>query len=235
MYNMSSDYVGPFRDGVEDLTGANFLFLQGAAGNINEKSRISEENRTTDYRAYGAIMADYTVQCLKNNMTEVSSDTLRVQTSTIYGEINKLDTNLYYLAKSVDSVFKTTGDATSAMALATDGSIQSVYHASAVVKNYDRTTETDGKMDLTAVVIGDSFAFVTFPGEAYDSISVRVEDNSPYSTTMFIGYCNGHVGYVPDEYAFEYGCYETDITRFVMGTDVEIVDAYNKLLNSISA
>lgn len=234
IYNLSSDFVGPFGEAVEDLTGAGFLFLQGAAGNINEKSRIASENRTTDHRTYGAIMADYTVQCLENNMTEVTTDQIRVKQNTVYGDIAKISTELYYAAKEVYSVFQVTGDATQAMTMDRNGLLQSAYHASAVTKNYKRTKEVDGAMELTAVSIGDSFAFVTFPGEAYDTISERVEEASPYDFTMFVGYCNGHIGYLPDEAAFEYGCYEVDITRFERGTDSMVVEAYLELLTAIA-
>lgn len=234
IYNLSSDYVGTFRDSVESMTGADFLFLQGAAGNINEKSRISGENRTSDYRVYGAILGDYTVQCLENNMTEVTTDQICVQNRDFYGDIISIDVNLYYVAQSVNSVFTATGNATQAMALAGDSGIQSVYHASALTKNYNRTKERDGLMTFTAVSIGDVFAFVTFPGEAFDTISERVEEASPFDMTMFVGYCNGHVGYLPDEEAWSYGCYETDITRFVKGTDTQVVDIYTQMLNELA-
>ena len=86
---------------------------------------------------------------------------------------------------------------------------------------------------MNAVSIGDSFAFVTFPGELFDTISVGVEEGSPYETTMLIGYSNGHIGYLPSAYAFEYTCYETDITRFAEGTGEIVRDQYISMLESL--
>ncbi len=232
-YDMSSDYIGPFREAVEDQTGAHFLFLQGAAGNVNEKSRIATENRTTDHRVYGAILADYTLECLEGNMKQVSTDRIGVSVNTIYCDINKASDHLYYYAKEVNTVFQATGDQTAAMEYGESYGIHSVYHASATVANHSRTKEVDGKMLLTAVSVGDDFAFVTFPGEAYDTISVRTEEGSPYGMTMFIGYCNHHIGYIPNDQAFSYGCYETDITRFVQGTDSVVVDQYIAMLEEL--
>ena len=86
---------------------------------------------------------------------------------------------------------------------------------------------------MIAVCIGDEFAFVTFPGELFDTISVGIEEGSPYPTTMLIGYSTGHIGYLPSAYAFEYTSYETDITRFVEGTGEIVRDEYIRMLSEI--
>ena len=86
---------------------------------------------------------------------------------------------------------------------------------------------------MNTVAIGDSFAFVTFPGELFDTISVGVEEGSPYETTMLIGYSKGHIGYLPSAYAFEYTSYETDITRFAEGTGEIVRDQYIAMLEGL--
>ena len=90
-------------------------------------------------------------------------------------------------------------------------------------------------MILNAVSIGDDLAFVTFPGEMYDSISVRMEENSPFKTTLMLGYCHHHIGYLPSAVAYKYTSYETDITRFQAGTGEEVADTYVKMLKELKA
>lgn len=235
VFNLSSDYIGPFRQAFEDQTGALFIYYQGAAGNVNEKSRISQENSTTDYRVYGALLADYAMEALDNNMTEVEPGTVEVAVTDVYGDINKTMNAYYYEAKGVQVVWSETNNFSQAVAAGTSGVIRSPYHANAIVANYSRTKEKDGKMELTGIAIGDYLAFVTFPGEAFDTISEYVEENSPYSMTLFIGYANHHIGYLPNRYAFSYTSYETDITRFVEGTDEIVQSAYVELLEGLAA
>ena len=105
--------------------------------------------------------------------------------------------------------------------------------ADAIVANYSRTTEKDGKLIMNAVSIGDSFAFVTFPGELFDSLSVRMEDGSPFKTTMLLGYCYHHLNYLPSMAAFKYGSYEVDVTRFQCGMGETVADTYHQMLKEL--
>ena len=111
--------------------------------------------------------------------------------------------------------------------------IRSVYHAGAIKWNSLRNKEEDGWMVLNAVSIGEDFAFVTFPGEMFDSISVRMEENSPYPATMMLGYCCHHIGYLPSAVAYKYTSYETDITRFAPGTGEQVADAQVAMLREL--
>ena len=88
-------------------------------------------------------------------------------------------------------------------------------------------------MIISAISIGDEIGFVTFPGEAYDTISQYVEENSPYEFTVFLGYAVQHLGYLPNEAAWEYGSYEADITRWEKGFDRILQDQYITMLNEL--
>ena len=234
-YRLSSDYVGRYRTAFEDQTGASFLFLQGAAGNVNESSRITGEGQTKDYRVYGAIMAQYTIDCMAENMIKVEDGIIRSDVTEYYGDINKTHDHLIAQAREVQAVWTSTADRNLTMQLAEPYGIRSPYHANAIVANFSRTKENDGRMELTAISIGDHLAFVTFPGEAFDTISQHVEEGSPYDMTMFIGYANHHIGYLPGEIAYTYSSYETDITRFVQGTDAQVEQVYLDMLNGLKA
>ena len=99
-------------------------------------------------------------------------------------------------------------------------------------RHYTRTEE-ECKMLISAISIGDTIGFVTFPGEAYDTIAEAVEERSPYDFNIFLGYAVQHLGYLPNEAAWEYGCYEVDITRWAKGFDRVLEDQYITMLEEL--
>lgn len=232
-YVLSSDYPGAFREALEKQTGCEAVYLQGACGNVNSSTRLEKERRASDVRTHGALLAGYAIEGLENNMTEIKTGQIETMQFDYYGEINHTFDSLYIPAQTVSAVWNSTHSYDEARPYMTPYGIRSVYHANAIVANYSRTKEVDGRLTMNAVCIGDEFAFVTFPGELFDTISVGVEEGSPYPTTMLIGYSSGHIGYLPSAYAFEYTSYETDITRFQEGTGEIVRDEYIRMLNEL--
>ena len=128
-------------------------------------------------------------------------------------------------------VWQATYDSNQTMAVAEPYGIRSPYHADAIVSNYNLPeTQT---ITLNAVRIGNELSFVTFPGEYFDMNSVYIEENSPFDTTLFLGYCNDHYGYMPAKLAYEYTSYETDITRFAENTAEEVREVYVQTLTNL--
>ena len=62
---------------------------------------------------------------------------------------------------------------------------------------------------MWAVRMGES-GLATAPGEIFVQIGRAVKDGSPLPHTMFLGYTNGHIGYVPVPEAYPHGGYEVD-------------------------
>lgn len=232
-YVLSSDYPGAFREALEKQTGCEAVYLQGACGNVNSSTRLEKERRASDVRTHGALLAGYAIEGLENNMTEITTGKIETMQFDYYGDINHTFDHLYMQAKTVSAIWNSTHSYEEAKPYMTPYGIRSVYHASGIVGNYNRTKEVDGRLTMNAVCIGDEFAFVTFPGELFDTISMGVEEGSPYDTTMLIGYSTGHIGYLPSAYGFEYTCYETDITRFTEGTGEIVRDEYIRMLNEL--
>ena len=222
-YNLSSDFIGSFRTAMETLYDCDFAYFQGAAGNINENSRIPEEEACVEYRSYGSKLAEYAISGLEN-MTPVVGAQVKNEQITFTAKINHTFDDLFFRAKEIAAVWQATFDSAQCNAMGNPVGIRSPYHAEAIVSNYNRA-ETE-EITLNAVSIGDNLSFVTFPGEYFDTNAVYVEENSPFATTMFFGYCNEHYGYMPSKIAYEYTSYETDITRFAEGTAEEVQQAF---------
>lgn len=213
-YDISADWVGAFRDAVEYQTGTKVIYFNGAAGNINEKSRINSENITTDHAQYGTELAKYAIELLNNNLKPVSVDTITTSQTIYPAKVNHAQDDMFTRAKEINTIYTTTGAYNNEVAL--QYGIRSTYHANAIISNYHRAETMD--VELNAILLGDSVALVTAPNELFDTNSVWLEENAPTEYTLTLGYTNGHFGYVPSAYAWEHTCYETDISYFVPGT-----------------
>ncbi|MBN2316135.1 MAG: hypothetical protein JXM79_19570 [Sedimentisphaerales bacterium] len=60
--------------------------------------------------------------------------------------------------------------------------------------------------------IGD-FVLITFPGEPFAEVGLRLKKQSPFPHTFIAAYSNGHVGYAPTADAYENEAYEDALTR----------------------
>ena len=232
-YELSSDYIGPFREVLGRQTDAHIVYLQGACGNINSSSRLNIEEQADDHRAFGALLADYAAEGLKNNMSQVQTGQIKTSQVLFYGQIDRSANNIYLQAQQAWTIWKQTNSWEDCDPYMTPFGIRSPYHALAITQKHDYSDE-DGKMILNAVSIGDKFAFVTFPGELFDTLSAEMEAASPFATTMLIGYSNGHVGYLASAYAHEYTCYETDVSRFMPGTGEQVQQEYIRMLEKLT-
>ena len=234
LYNISSDYVGAFREAFELQTDCLFSYWQGAAGNINEKSRITSENLVSDYKDHGARLAEYAIRCMNENLEQLNTGAIRVLDKTLTLKVNKTDdVGLYYAARTVQSVYKNTNNKTEALAAAGDYKIWSQFHAGAIVSNYNRA-DTEERT-YTVITIGDQLAITLAPHEMFDSTMQRVEDVSPYDYTLHFSYSNGTNTYLPDTATWAFGAYEVDSSVFAEGTAELVEKNFNDMLAQMHA
>lgn len=73
---VSSDYVGPWREKVEKEAGVNFAFFQGASGNVVTSGSLKGDRNNTPYDDYGRAIADVTLSALEG-MQKVSAGELK--------------------------------------------------------------------------------------------------------------------------------------------------------------
>lgn len=228
---VSSDFVGPFRDSVERHKNCDFVFFQGACGNINPKSRIPEENHTKDYYAYGALLAEAVIKILNSKMKPVSAGKLQTRQINYMCPIDHSRDCDLDKAKEVVEYWHSTAPnfdkaGTKQKALAYDFS--SVYHAMAIISKAKLAAEENVELDV--LTIGDQMAFVTAPGELWDSVSVEMERRSPFPMSMTLGYANGDRKYFPHGVGYTYRSYESDYARLVPGTSDKVIDMWVETL-----
>ena len=71
-------------------------------------------------------------------------------------------------------------------------------------------------VEQVAIAIDDT-VFVSFPGELYTEIGLRIKAESPFARTYIIGLANGAVGYIPTRKAISEGGYAEDVRRVDVG------------------
>ena len=76
-------------------------------------------------------------------------------------------------------------------------------------------------LDQTCIALGNS-ALISFPGELFTEIGMRIKVESPFAQTYIIGLANGEIGYVPTRKAIYEGGYAVD-TREVGEEAEEII------------
>ena len=68
-------------------------------------------------------------------------------------------------------------------------------------------------VEVQGMRIGN-FALITFPGEPFAEIGLRIKEAAPFEFTFLAGYSNGHLGYAPTAEAYATEAYEDTLTRF---------------------
>ncbi len=228
-YDVSADLMGGIRTAFEQKSDALITYFQGAAGNMNPKSRIGRENITLDCVAYGNIFADYVLEGLKN-MRPVEAAPIKTKQLVLNSKTNRpAEEDLVY-ARAVAAKWVESGDYKLSVAEGAPIGIRSPYQANAML-NRAKLPDTC-PIELNAITLGD-LAIVTAPNELFDTLSVYVEDHAPYGKVLTFGYSNDMQGYIPSKFGFEYTCYESDCCKFLPGIGETIRDTFLELLNDL--
>ncbi len=225
---ISADIVGACRMTIEKKMDCDFIYFQGAAGNINPTSRISKENVTVDHWSHGAALADAAMGAM-NDLQPLESGLIRSTSKTYVGDVRKDSAEIQNAAMIFQSVYESGGSTQDAMD-ACGGLVHSIYGASGVFKRLNLPDQQS--LEIYALAVGD-VGLIGAPYEMFDTNAQYIRQESPYAMTFTIAYCNGRNGYIPSALGFQNGCYEMDTCNFVAGTGEALALEYVALLESL--
>ena len=86
--------------------------------------------------------------------------------------------------------------------------------------------------ELHGIRIGD-VALVGFAGEPFSELGVQIKARSPFPHTLFSGYTNDYLGYLPTVDAYPDRGYEVDTSPFRPGAGEQLVEASLALLATL--
>ena len=242
---LSPDYVGPARGIVESAIGGLSLFLQGACGNVNPISGIGAggPEQYDDLHRLGAILAGETIKTWAEIRTHNRKGPRRIVQSVAalstwdYESLPEESIEYFNVAsrrltlphaplpdrKSAEKQLEEYRDKL-AQVKKGDGSTgeinvgeRLVWWSESVIREIDKGANPPMR-DLTfwALRIND-IGIVAVSGEPFAELSIEVKERSPLPFTLFLGYSNGCIGYLPTPKAFAEG-------------GMEVVESYRNYL-----
>lgn len=232
--NLSAQTPGAIRDAVEEQFGNKCIYWQGASGNLNTTSRISEENKfeasNAGRIAYGEAMANY-IATVYDSMEQVASGPIQVVSQNAVCRVNHSEDHLVPVATSINNIWASTGSSSKAMEGAAEYGIKSVYHAGAILKK--AALPETGEIPLVAFSFGDVSGIVV-PYEMFDTSGMQIKSGTPFAKTFIFGYANpGSYSYMPDAAAYEKIGYEGTMCRYEVGTAEQLVSEYLGMLEEL--
>ena len=222
----SADFVCALRERVEPQIGAPLLFAQGATGNLvpigpdmemeerlaltgrmlgEEALRVYSALGRTKRRARGMLnVGDKQSQAAAGNESRARKDTPE---TTLCAE-ESANENAAAAPKPQSPL----------LAAATETLLLDLWTEQPPVTDAGHSHQTfpyltpplvDGKVAcaVQALRIGD-VALIGVAGEAFVEIGLAVKARSPFPHTIFLGYTNGCLGYIPTANAYPAGGYE---------------------------
>jgi len=222
---ITSDFVHYLRQDTELLTGSHFAYYNGASGNINLASKMPGLQKYT-WTTVGQALA-LKVKEAVDSAEKVSMGEIKVAAGGYEG------TYRTYSAQRIEEArISNRGTAAENEANRAKYKFQSRYEVSNIVGLAD----LGGKkhtIPLSAITFGD-VAFAAASYEMFDTSGqqVKAAAASKYKMTFICAYTNGSNGYMPTEFSYSQGGYETDVCKFVSGTAEKCVEELIRLLNA---
>ena len=249
----SADFAGPLRAAVRAWTGGECVFLQGAAGNVLPRVAFAptlEPARAMGRRLALAALAAVADRPAWGRAFDRSHDG-SVTPFHLYRPRPEASGDVPLAAVQVDVAFPlqplpSLADVEAEIA-AVDARLAAARAGGAGpgelnVIGYDRVWARIVAEDLRAgrvspapvapvcaLRVGDG-AIVTGPGEVFSEIGLAVRERSPAAVTLYAGYTNGLLSYLPTAAAFPQGGYEPSHGHRSFGLAAQVTPDCDALL-----
>lgn len=224
----SSDYVGPARGLIENTFGCLSLFLQANAGDIDPISGIgADEDNSEAKNRIGLMLGGEVVKVCSNLYTNTIRGPRRIfgmlAKASVYPRVPVPDEKPYPIAarqapvemkleeypaleqarelerRCLDDLEQAKRDGASQAKL--NVAQRYVYCARALVDRVANGRKRALDASIQAITIGD-LAIAAFPGETFAATGMDVKRRSPFADTLFLGYSNGCLTYIPTRDAY---------------------------------
>jgi hypothetical protein len=226
--NLSADFIGATRDYVESQTGCHFSYFTGAAGNHNAVSKIKSEMHNLTCQQYGEKLGQAMIDAL--GTLKKAEDGPVKATQLIYkAPRNQADADKLEQAQEVMEIYNTQGSA-AANSKAKEYGMSSRFHASSIVSRAGNLTPVS--LELNAYSIG-SCSFIFAPFEMFAATGRDLKTGTPFDQTIICTCSTNSLGYMPSSSAYDYGCYESDTSRYEQGTAEAVRDTFLDMLKGL--
>lgn len=230
MYLYSADYPGALRRVVRTVTGGECVFFQAAGGNVLPRFAFTDDE--SEAERMGTRIAVAALESVADRLATpvdlVQLDEGSVTPISKYRRV-QLDVEAPALAATSEVVSipllphppleevaklreEYDRDLEAARATGDVGKVKVAnYHAQWARRIEEQlrtgTAPTRVEAPVHAVRIGEG-VIVTGPGETFTEYGIAVKERSPGAPTLYAGYTNEIIGYLPTAAEYEFGGYE---------------------------
>lgn len=230
MYVYSADFPGPMRRVVRAVTGGECVFFQGAGGNVLPRFAFTDDE--SEAERVGVRLAVAALESVADRLaTPVDVARLDEGSVTPISKYRRrpLETAPPALAAVREEVAiplmplprlddiellraEYERDLDAARATGDAGKVKVAYYHAAWARKVEAqlragTAPTEVRGPVHAVRIGDG-VIVTGPGETFGEYGIAVKERSPGAPTLYAGYTNELLGYLPTASEYAFGGYE---------------------------
>jgi len=232
---ISADYVGVLRDLTRKGCGADLLFLQGAAGDINHldpEGRVATYTPENRLRIGKALFQE--IKRIWDKIEETSGPVLSCSRRIGVGQRLPSVREVEEAKRTLEEAQEVEGAGLTAEDLAKGDLKARAFFAREVLSVWEEGG-SEAEMELQAVRLGEA-ALVGIPAEVFAEIGLKMRDRSPFPYTSMVELANGAMGYLPTERAFSEGGYETMLnsySRLAPDTERRVLEAGMELLEEL--
>lgn len=230
---ISAEFPGAAVEALEEAYGKDvlFMFINGACGDIS--TRFTRKSQTYDEKnRIGRILAAQVIKGIektkyqKHNYITLIEKSFNLKEKEIPDE-KQLERRIIGYRKKLHEL-KDNNSHDREIRIA-----ETALHGSRVLKmlkKYKKNIEYEGI--ITAIKLGKG-CIVTEPAELFSKLGKQIMKQSPFTTTMVIGYANGSIGYLPDKISYEEGGYEALSCCFECGSGEALVKIVVDTINEL--
>ncbi|MGD1026360.1 neutral/alkaline non-lysosomal ceramidase N-terminal domain-containing protein [Candidatus Binatus soli] len=248
----SRDWPGFAMDEIESAAGSGAgprpisIFLQGATGNIDPRSRGNFDVAEKYGRAMGRGAFDALEHAPPIGYAGIGEVKIAARKIPLRLKLKDLGADLAIArdcaAQTQASLDNHRGGDGYQLKRLRDHHAQSLSALSAL-EALEEQNRRDRRVDmarrelataLTVITIGN-LAIVGVPGELFVELGLAIKANPYFDQTFVVGYCNDLIGYIPTRAAYAEGGYEVDTARIAAGSGETIVDTALSALAAMRA
>ena len=215
------------------------IFIQGATGNIDPRSRGSFEVAEEHGRAMGRSAFD-----ALRHAPSIADARIATRKLALDLKLKDFSADLAIArecaAQTQASLDNHRGGDGYQLKRLRDHHAQSLAALTAL-EALEEQNRRDRRVDMTSrelatamsIVTLGNLAIVGIPGELFVELGLAIKANPHFAQTFVAGYCNDLIGYLPTRAAYPEGGYEVDTARIAPGSGEMIVDAALSTLASM--
>ncbi len=203
---VSADWPGVMRRTVEAETGAPCLFVQGAAGDLNPVEGWNEDDPWGPAERLGRE-AGQAALAVRAAMQPIAGAPLRALNGQAWLHLVKQP-----MADAKTAFEQTLSSWTGAPVGDIDRVLRQRFPWEPTLEQQKGQWYTP--LEVQALRIGEVL-IAAHAAETFTAIGAQIKDESPAERTLFAGYANGLIGYLPTAAEHRKGGYEVDVAPYV--------------------